>query len=581
MNINKIISLVILLFGFSFSQGWNSPVTTSLTNNQVQSADNFANKNGTHVLTIGNYYDSPFNNIRYTLLSSSGAIVRSYTFESGGSFPCITGDNSNVYVIYWKNQTIKTWKSTDAGNTWSDDAVDNISITDQYCSGIDAVTDGWGVHMVYSTRPNSSGSWETYYVKNNGSGSSVWGEFKNVTDYNENEVGGFPTVTTSANKVHVSYNTGTGSSPTSNQGNAKTRDYVANSQTWETPQHVYGNSPDLSMVEKIFAVGSELHLFYYKIVGSMGQNHADMNHIKRNVDGTTWSAPTLLDEYAVVGYKIEVAKTSNGVLHVLYPSNGLQYRTFNGSSWSGEQNLSTYSFVQPYTMYSSGNDLFCFWKEDGGINGVFVKYRQYNDVPTAPTGMAIGTSNQVTLNWGWNPEPDVNSYEVWRKYYRSRFDQQDWTLKSTQSSNSWTDSDFQLNSLGNTYTVYYKTRAKDNSNQYSSYSSETSTSAVMVFNKNGSLAGDLAVPEAYSLKQNYPNPFNPSTTISFALPEAGETKLAVYDELGREVANLFEGYLSAGTFEAKFDAVKLSSSMYIYKLTSGKYSEVKRMLLVK
>jgi hypothetical protein len=190
------------------------------------------------------------------------------------------------------------------------------------------------------------------------------------------------------------------------------------------------------------------------------------------------------------------------------------------------------------------------------INWIFVTTITFQP---PPAGMVIGTTNQVTLNWHWNPEPDVNSYEVWRKYYRSRFDQQDWTLKSTQSSNSWTDSDFQLNSPGNTYTVYYKTRAKDNTNQFSSFSSETSTSAVMVFNKKGSIDQViLTVPESV---------FVTSRTIRirlilqrrFLLPclKPERRTLAVYDELGREVANLFDGYLSAGTFEAKFDAAKL------------------------
>lgn len=102
-----LIIIIISIFSSTYSQGWNNTITTTITPSSFQSADNFANKDGIHVLTIGNLNDNPTNNVRYNLLNSSGTIVRSYTFESGGSFPCITGDNNNVYAAYWKNQTIK------------------------------------------------------------------------------------------------------------------------------------------------------------------------------------------------------------------------------------------------------------------------------------------------------------------------------------------------------------------------------------------------------------------------------------------------------------------------------------------
>ena len=81
--------------------------------------------------------------------------------------------------------------------------------------------------------------------------------------------------------------------------------------------------------------------------------------------------------------------------------------------------------------------------------------------------------------------------------------------------------------------------------------------------------------------QNYPNPFNPTTTISYALPKAGNVMLKVYDALGREVSTLVNTHQESGRYSVNFDASKLSSGMYIYKLTSGSFSEVKKMMLVK
>jgi hypothetical protein len=89
------------------------------------------------------------------------------------------------------------------------------------------------------------------------------------------------------------------------------------------------------------------------------------------------------------------------------------------------------------------------------------------------------------------------------------------------------------------------------------------------------------IPNGFSLKQNYPNPFNPSTNIKFDLPASSFTKLAVYDITGREVAPLVNEKLSPGTYEYKFDASKLTSGVYFYKLQAGDFIETKRMVLVK
>ncbi len=88
-------------------------------------------------------------------------------------------------------------------------------------------------------------------------------------------------------------------------------------------------------------------------------------------------------------------------------------------------------------------------------------------------------------------------------------------------------------------------------------------------------------PTEYSLAQNFPNPFNPSTTIKYALPKAGNVVLKVYDVLGKEVATLVNDFKETGRYQVEFDASKLSSGMYIYKLTSDKFTEVKKMMLVK
>ena len=88
-------------------------------------------------------------------------------------------------------------------------------------------------------------------------------------------------------------------------------------------------------------------------------------------------------------------------------------------------------------------------------------------------------------------------------------------------------------------------------------------------------------PNAISLCQSYPNPFNASTTIEFNLIENAPTILSVYDVQGKQVAELLNQDLAAGTHRVLFDAGALSSGVYFYKLQTNTGSEIKRMLLLK
>ena len=85
----------------------------------------------------------------------------------------------------------------------------------------------------------------------------------------------------------------------------------------------------------------------------------------------------------------------------------------------------------------------------------------------------------------------------------------------------------------------------------------------------------------YLLSANYPNPFNPNTTISYQLPKSGQVTIKVYDVLGNEVKTLVNGYKPAGQYSVNFDAAKLSSGVYIYRITAGSYTSAKKMTLIK
>ncbi|MBK8552270.1 MAG: T9SS type A sorting domain-containing protein [Ignavibacteria bacterium] len=89
------------------------------------------------------------------------------------------------------------------------------------------------------------------------------------------------------------------------------------------------------------------------------------------------------------------------------------------------------------------------------------------------------------------------------------------------------------------------------------------------------------IPAKYSLSQNYPNPFNPVTNLEFGISKLGFVTLKIYDLLGKEVATLVNEKLNPGTYRVEFDAGTLTSGVYFYRLTSGDFTDTKRMLLIK
>lgn len=89
------------------------------------------------------------------------------------------------------------------------------------------------------------------------------------------------------------------------------------------------------------------------------------------------------------------------------------------------------------------------------------------------------------------------------------------------------------------------------------------------------------IAKKYELRQNYPNPFNPSTTIEFTQPRPGHCRLTVFDAAGGIVSVLVDEYRAPGTYTEVFDAAKLASGVYFYTLTAGRFTETKKMLLIR
>ena len=230
-------------------------------------------------------------------------------------------------------------------------------------------------------------------------------------------------------------------------------------------------------------------------------------------------------------------------------------------------------FVHYGDIYKGGSDgtSGSVIKSTGDVNTNLVAAAPNTIMPVELTSFsALTHNNSVTLNWKTATEVNNFGFEVERASSQTSPGQEDWTkigfIKGNGNSNSPKNYIYIDNSDLSSSKYSYRLKQIDNDGQF-----EYSNVVEVSFNK----------LTEFSLQQNYPNPFNPSTTISYSLPEKAQVRLIVYDVIGREVANLVNKEEESGTYNVKFDASKLNSGIYFYKLNAGSFSEVKKLMLVK
>ncbi|MBS1518628.1 MAG: Omp28-related outer membrane protein [Bacteroidetes bacterium] len=90
-----------------------------------------------------------------------------------------------------------------------------------------------------------------------------------------------------------------------------------------------------------------------------------------------------------------------------------------------------------------------------------------------------------------------------------------------------------------------------------------------------------SVPVGYELSQNYPNPFNPNTNIKFSIPEDGNVSFKVYDISGKTIGDYVNGFLQRGSYNVEIDGSGFASGLYFYELRTEKFSDRKKMILLK
>jgi len=133
-----------------------------------------------------------------------------------------------------------------------------------------------------------------------------------------------------------------------------------------------------------------------------------------------------------------------------------------------------------------------------------------------------------------------------------------------------------------TIKVWSKTTGKENTLSNVSFASGSGLYAANGLSVISKVEGlKSAIPTDFAVSQNYPNPFNPTTTINFALPADSKVKISVYNVLGQLVTDLVNADMKAGYHQVNFNAVGLASGIYFYQINAGKFSQTKKMNLLK
>jgi hypothetical protein len=195
------------------------------------------------------------------------------------------------------------------------------------------------------------------------------------------------------------------------------------------------------------------------------------------------------------------------------------------------------------------------------------------EVPPLPVELTSFTANilssNVDLNWQTATEVNNYGFEVERTIKKEKLEIINWETVGfvAGAGNSNSPKEYSFTDKPKDGTEFkYRLKQIDADGQYE-YSPEVEVS--------------LTAVSDYSLKQNFPNPFNPTTKIEYSIPTDNNVEIKVFNVLGVEVATLLNEPRQAGTHSIEFNSDALPSGIYFYKINSGKYSEVKKMILLR
>lgn len=293
-----------------------------------------------------------------------------------------------------------------------------------------------------------------------------------------------------------------------------------------------------------------------------------------NGASTDWGNAVISDNNGnvyVTGYSENFA---GKMVTIKYSSNGIQqwYALYDSNAVDQGYDINVYGNFVYVTGYTGGRLLVVKYDSSGNLVWdritrefqISIGYSSVVDnlgnIYTTGYCSGIPSTDCLTLKY------DINGNLQWYKTYNGLRDSNDIA------------NDLCLDNFGNLYVTGWSRGFNTNADFITlKYSNLTAIQPVTT-----------ELPAEYSLSQNYPNPFNPSTKIKFSIPNTplsfGEGQgvgLFIYNSLGQQITTLINQQLTPGTYEVEWDASNFPSGLYFYQLTSGEYSETKKMILLK
>ena len=260
---------------------------------------------------------------------------------------------------------------------------------------------------------------------------------------------------------------------------------------------------------------------------------------------------------------------------------GSMSAVYRSTNPAGYWSLSNYGNTQAAIVSENSHDTVLI--DAGNIPGHFALYfsdnsnllctkHVYVDNPT-PVELSefiyIVNGSDVTLSWTTSAELNNSGFEIERSIVNGQISNE-WNKIGFVSGNGTSTEihNYEFIEKGlNTGKYNYRLKQIDFNGNYEYFELAEEVS--------------IGIPDKYQLSQNYPNPFNPVTNIEFAIPELGFVSLRIYDVMGRELVTLVNENKEPGYYKLKFDAGKLSSGVYFYRMTAGDFVAVKKLVVLK
>jgi photosystem II stability/assembly factor-like uncharacterized protein len=499
---------------------------------------------------------------RYTPFDSANTLIRSLAIRLG------TSDEIAVGMDHGTSVTRRgVWRSTDKGMTWTTLNTGLMSASYPVRALAYRVADDYTLFAgAASTTLPGRGIFE--YTWNQTFPTRTWSE----------QTSGLTTALYSVSAVDNNIAWISGAS-------GKVLRTTNSGALWTS---VGGNIPTTAALYNIFGLNANV-----AIVLTSPSAGGSVTIYKTSNGGTNWATVYTLTAAGAFGDALWMTDANNayyygdpvgGNWHLLKSTNG-------GDNWTTWATVATTAAGWNNGMFFLGNSVWF------GGNSSFMMY-----------------SSNLGVNWSQQTTPTANSYVIWFNNFLNGLSGNVSLFQTTNGGLNWATltSPITTNVSGvcgigqewwacpQTTSVHY---TSNNGTAWSTaytapagnfYHLSRARNGYVVWGvrSNGGIArfgGPLTgiipvenqTPTSYNLSQNYPNPFNPVTKINFDIPKQGLVTLKIYDVLGRLVTTLVDEVKNAGSYSVDFNAEKLSSGTYFYKLESGDFVTTKKMTLIK